>query len=53
MRGSAGTARAWWRFDGQAARPRHREGRRGEGPSLAITAMFSINSFMQFYVLSR
>jgi len=32
---------AWWRLDGWGAgRPRRKEGEWGEGPSLAITAMF-------------
>jgi len=32
---------AWWRLDGWGAgRPRRKEGKWGEGPSLAITAMF-------------
>jgi len=31
---------AWWRLDGWGAgRPRHKEGERGEGPSLTITTM--------------
>jgi len=32
---------AWWRYDGCGAeRPRRKEGKWGEGPSVAITAMF-------------
>jgi len=34
---------AWWRLDGLGAgRPRRKEGEWGEGPSLAITAMFCL-----------
>jgi len=42
MRGPAGPASdwAWWRLDGWGAgRPRRKEGKWGEGPSLAITTM--------------
>jgi len=40
MKGPAGDW-TWWRLDGWGAgRPRRNEGEWGEGPSLAITAMF-------------
>jgi hypothetical protein len=34
---------AWWHLDGLGAgRPRRKEGEWGEGPSIAITAMFCL-----------
>jgi len=40
MRGPAGTGRGGVSMAGGAGRPRRKEGEWGEGPSLAISAMF-------------
>jgi len=45
--------RAWWHLDGWGlVRPRHKEGKWGEGPSLAITAMFFFKEFTNVFWLS-
>jgi len=43
---------AWWRLNGWGAmRPKRREGEWGEGPSLAITAMFFQEFTYEFWLL--
>jgi len=52
--GGASRDLVWWRFDGWwAARPRGREGRRGEGSSPATNTMSFCNSLICFCSLSQ